>query len=199
MEQDLYNVSFLENKSVKNDYNEPVQTLENNQLIIRDNYLTEEHNTFNPHTKIFGTLETTHEPKLFQKLTVKDRQKSYLYNVVVLACFNINIAHFCFNYLSHRCGILLSFMILIACALLSYIVQNSLVKHISANRETDQCNYAMIIENNFGNFCANLLEFLVMIWYGVLLLICLRTGMIFLFNCNTISQAFGLFSPRRSN
>ena len=176
-EQDLYNISFLENKSVRNEHTQSNPN-QNNHLIIRDNYLTEDHNTYVSPNKMFGTLETTHEPKLFQKLTVKDRQKSYIYNVFVLACFNINIAHFCFNYLSHTCGIVLGFIILIACALLSYLVQNSLVKHISLNRETDQCNYAMIIENNFGNFFANFLEFLVMIWYGILLLICLRTGII---------------------
>jgi len=176
-EQTLYNISFLENKSVRNDYNNSDPNNWNNNMIIKDNYLTETKNTFmSPHTKIFGTLESTHEPKLFQKLTVKDRQKSYLYNILVLSCFNINMAHFCFHYLTHKCGIVLTFIILIGCALLSYVVQNSLVKHISANRETDECNYAMIIEHNFGNFCANFLEFLVMIWYGILLLICLKTG-----------------------
>ncbi len=153
-----------------------------NTPYIRENYLLEANSITNRsksvyNSKFFQVNENTLEPKLYEQLIGKNRQKSYSYNILVLMCFNINIAHFCFPYISSKCGILLTFMIIIISGFFSFLVQKSLVQYISHERgAVNKCNYAVIIENNFGNACATLLEFSVMIWYGITLLVCLSTS-----------------------
>jgi hypothetical protein len=152
---------------------------------IKENYLIEGTNTFNKsksmyNSKFFHVNENSHEPKLYEQLIGKNRQKSYLYNILVLMCFNINIAHFCFPYISSKCGILLTYIIIIISGTFSYLVQQSLVQYISHERGgVNKCNYAGIIENNFGVVCASLLELSVMVWYGITLLVCLSTSNFF--------------------
>ena len=154
-----------------------------NQLVIRDNYLLDPHSSSHSKSKsfyagsIFRVNENSSEPKLYEQLIGKNRQKSFSYNTLVLLCFNINIMHFCFPYVTYKCGILLTFVILFLCGCFSYLVQSSLIGYITHERgNADQSNYAAIIESNFGSFCASFLEFAVMIWYGMLLLVCCFTG-----------------------
>lgn len=171
-------------KSEKNNHNNPNQsclTLNSikgsnfqHSITIKDNYISDSTSK----QAYFNAIQVANSqhPKLYEQLTGKNRQKSYLYNILVLVCFNIHIVHFCFPYVAYKCGLILSFGILILCGLFSYIIQSSLLKYISSDRSNSNCNYAAIIENNFGSFCASFLEVLVFIWYGVFLIICLKTG-----------------------
>lgn len=149
---------------------------------IRDNYVIERTNTMNKsksvyNSKFFHVNENSNEPKLYDQLIGKNRQKSYLYNILVLMCFNINIAHFCFPYITSKCGIVLTFIVIIISGLFSYVLQKSLVHYISHERnDVNKCNYAGIIENNFGSVCASFLEIAVLIWYGMTILVCLSTS-----------------------
>ena len=150
-------------------------------IVIKDDYLVELTNNKTKsvyNSRQFHVNENTNQPKLYEQLIGKNRQKSYGYNILVLVCFNINMAHFCFPYLTSKCGILLTLIILISCALFSYLVQSSLVHFIAHDRAGNNCNYAAIIEHNFGSFCASFLEACVMIWYGTLLLVCFITSKI---------------------
>ena len=145
------------------------------QLIIKENYISDTQNRSRSRYTSRLLPEISHGPKLYQQLIGKNRQKSYFYNIIVLVTFNINMAHFCFPYITNHNGLLLTLLTLILCAVFSYICQTALVRYISHNRDLTQCNYAVIIENNFGTFFAQLLEFLVMIWYGILYIICITT------------------------
>jgi len=159
-------------------------------LVFNDNYLNEitgvrdELERVNTNGKRFynerlmNLNSTNSHPKLMEQLMGKNRHKSYLYNILLFVCFNINVSHFCFPYITLKCGIFFAYIILIVCGIYSYMIQASLVSYILNNRGTNACNYANIIEHNFGNFSAGFLETLVMIWYGIQVLVCLRTSKI---------------------
>jgi hypothetical protein len=163
---------------IKENHPEPKVNLSSNELLLsKQNYLSDP--TGKNNDQMFNTKliynSTKNDQRLYEQLLGKNRHKSYFYNCLVFICFNVNITHFCFPYLTDKCGILLSLLILIICGIFSFTIQNSLVSHIT-HRGSNNYIYAHLIENNFGSFCASLLEALVMIWYGILLLICLRTG-----------------------
>jgi hypothetical protein len=165
--------------------NEPEDIFTQGHVVIKDNYLVELTNSRTKsmyNSRYFNVNENINQPKLYEQLIGKNRQKSYGYNILVLMCFNINMAHFCFPFITAKCGILLTFIILILCALFSYLVQSSLVKYIAHDRNINNCNYAAIIEQNFGSFCASFLEVSVFVWYGILLLVCFITSKLIFFN-----------------
>lgn len=165
--------------------NETEDILLQGQVIIKDNYLVELTNSKTKsiyNSRLFHVNENINQPKLYEQLIGKNRQKSYSYNILVLMCFNINMVHFSFPYITAKCGILLTIIILISCALFSYLVQSSLVKYIAHDRNSNNCNYAAIIEQNFGSFCASFLEVSVFIWYGILLLVCFITSNLIFLN-----------------
>jgi hypothetical protein len=165
-----------ENEIYKSIFNKNSET--DIKSFIQENYLDHNNKTNKSvyNSRLFHVNEITHEPKLYEQLIGKNRQKSYLYNILVLICFNINVGHFCFPYITLKCGIGLCFIVLIACGCFSYVIQSSLVPYISANRNVEHCNYASLVENNFGSFCASFLEFSIFVWYGILLLVCLITS-----------------------
>lgn len=138
-------------------------------LVIKENYISSSVSVTNTHL-----YEQPHSPKLYTQLIAKDRQKSFIYNIIVLSSFNINLAHFCFPYLTNKCGLGLTITVLLLSGAFSYFVLTALIRYITHTR-TSQSNYASIIEDNFGSFCAGLLEIMVIIWYGLTLLISLRT------------------------
>lgn len=173
-------VSFLDNQPVRRTIRFP-ENISN--LVIKENYIAESQKEHMSKSILSSRLqENTNVPKLYQKLIGEERQKSYCYNIIVLTFFNINIAHFCFPYITNRCGLLLTILILLLCGLFSYLVQNALVTFVTHNRELTQCNYAVVIENQFGGFCASFLEFLTLIWYGMIILICVTTSNTIIYN-----------------
>lgn len=149
----------------------------NNRMEFNDNYILE--NQFARMNNDSNTRNNTiEEPKLFQQLISKDRQKSLFYNVIVLAFFNINIAHFCFSYLADKIGIIFIFLILILTGFYSYWIQGMLIRHISHNKESDNLSYAKIVENNFSYLSGTILEVSIFIWYSLLLTIFIMTSKI---------------------
>jgi len=154
-------ISFLDNPR-----NKP-KDLNINNIIIEENYMIDYNND-----KI---SIKPYEPKLYDQLVGKDRQKSFSYNVLVMIFFNINMAHFCFPYITNKCGLGLTLLILLVCTIYSYVVQSSLIRYLSRNREYTESNYSNIIQSNFGEFCASFYETLIFIWYGIITIICMNT------------------------
>jgi hypothetical protein len=143
---------------------------------IQENYIPEQMtNERTLYTSRFQEIGVPRVPKIYDQLNKEKRLRSFRYNVLILAIFNVNVAHFGFTYISNMSGILLIFLVLFMCGIFSYFVQNSLVRYISHNRDLNRCNYAEIVESHFGSFFAGLLEFLVVVWYGIYLLVCFTT------------------------
>jgi hypothetical protein len=161
-EKDENYVSFLDTPRNK-------KTNEQNAIIIQDDYIKSENSSKRlQQVNIF-------EPQLFDQLIKKDKQRSYFFNTLVLACFNINICHFCFPYISSKIGILLSLIIFLLCGIYSYSVQSSLIKFIAKNGEYTDTSFAGIIQYRFGEFCAGFYEFMLILWYCILVIILMRT------------------------
>jgi hypothetical protein len=118
----------------------------------------------------------TYEPKLYEQLIIKDKQRSYFYNTIILAFFNINIYHFCFPYITNKVGLLLALIILVICGFCSYIIQSSIIKYVSRSSEYSAAStFSGIIQNHFGLFCAGLYELLLIVWYAIIIVVCLST------------------------
>jgi hypothetical protein len=160
-------ISFLD-KAAK----DPKTKVKFHNLIIEDNYI--------PELVAEKSQRNFYQPKLIDQIFGKNRQKSFTYNTLVYIFFNINISHFCFPYIANKCGLGLTFIIFLICCLFSFMIQNSLIRFLSKNREYTESNYSSIIQNNFGEFCSGFYEFLVIIWYGTMTIICMNTGNIFL-------------------
>jgi hypothetical protein len=175
IKRDYKFVSFLDND--KNADQSPY-------ILIKDNYINDVSQSAAHRKSVFSSniQEITEQPKLYQQLLSKDRQKSLFYNIIVLAFFNINVAHFCFGYLANRIGIMFSLLILILSGIYSYWIQGLLIKYLTHITEATPCNYACLIQNNFGSFCSLVLEISVIVWLGIL-------NVVFIMTCkNTIKK-----------
>lgn len=100
---------------------------------------------------------------LYNQLLGKNRQKSKFYNTLLLACFNMNIAHLTFPFLSVKLGIFSSTVFISLCLLIANITQKLILNFLTLNK--CECNYGSIIEMSLGNSVAYFVEALVMIWY----------------------------------
>jgi len=85
------------------------------------------------------------------------------------------LAHFSFPYISAKCGIILTIVIFLASAYLSYIIQKSLISFLSRHREQINCNFAEIVESQLGSAFAIIMEICVFFWYLILLTILIIT------------------------
>jgi hypothetical protein len=156
-------ISFLDKAAKETKTNDKIDN-----IIIQDNYI--------PELVADRSHRRIYQPKLIDQIFGKNRQKSFSYNTIVYIFFNIYISHFCFPYIANKCGLALTFLIFFICCIYSYTIQSSLIRFLSKNREYTESNYSCIIQNNFGDFCAGFYEFLVIVWYGIMTIICMNTG-----------------------
>ena len=106
---------------------------------------------------------------LYKQLIGKNRQKSHFYNTLLLACFNMNIAHFCFPYLTSNVGLFPMIALIIVSILISSFTQRFILSFLTNFKS--ECNYGRIVEISLGNFMAYVIEILAMIWYLSLMIV----------------------------
>lgn len=144
----------------------------NNRIDIQDNYM----DSIAEIKRESGTSFINDEsPKVFtsglyNQLLGKERQKSQFYNVLLLACFNMNLAQYTFPHLTLKVGLIVMLFVVILSMLLSFYVQKSLLNFLTDYKS--ECNFGKVVELNLGNFTAYLVEIFTLIWYFTLLMIC---------------------------
>jgi hypothetical protein len=162
MKEEKVENSILSNPLITND----------NKFDIQENYI----DSIVENKRESGTSFINDEsPKVFtsglyNQLLGKERQKSQFYNVLLLTCFNMNLAQYTFPHLTIKVGIITMIIFVILSMMLSYYVQKSLLNFLTDYKS--ECNFGKVVELNLGNFTAYLVEIFTLIWYFTLLMIC---------------------------
>lgn len=106
---------------------------------------------------------------LYKQLIGINRQKSHFYNTLLLACFNMNLAHYSFPYLASCVGLPLMVVFIIVSLLISNIAQKFLMRFLTDFKS--ECNYGKVVELTLGSFVAYIIEIMALIWYISLMIV----------------------------